>query len=210
MYHLSIQHQLRGKILLDVAYFGQNARGILAVGPQERNQINYQKYASLGSVLGESVTSPDAVAAGIKVPYEGFTGTVAPALRPFPQYLSIQNEGAAISWSTYNSVQIKLQRQWSNGLSFLVGYTISKSLSDIGTLEPGYFASAYQDAYNQRAISSYRSRRRRSSTSALIPSTYLTVSNRKDPTTISIPPTLGLSPAWGHRFRAHYPVSRQS
>jgi hypothetical protein len=76
---------------------------------------------------------------------------VAQALRPFPQYLGINNEGGAISWSTYNSFQVKAQKHFSDGLSFLIGYTISKSISDINTNVPGYFAAASQDAYNHRA-----------------------------------------------------------
>jgi hypothetical protein len=151
MYHLSIQHQLPGKILLDVAYFGQNSHGIIADGPEERNQIPSADFQNYKDLLTQDAYSPAAVTAGIKIPYTGFVGNVAQALRPFPQYLSIQNEGAAVSWATYNSAQIKLQRQWNNGFSFLIGYTISKQLSDIGTQEPGYFAAAYQDAYNGHA-----------------------------------------------------------
>jgi Carboxypeptidase regulatory-like domain/TonB dependent receptor len=150
MVHFSVQHQLPGRVMADFLYFGQFAHGIIASGPEERNQINYEQYGSLGSLLTADVYSPAAVAAGIKVPYPGFEGSVAQALRPFPQYLSIQNEGAGISWSTYNSFQFKAQKQFSNGLGFLVGYTISKALSDVSTNVPGYFAVAAQDAYNHR------------------------------------------------------------
>ena len=151
MVHLSVQHQLPGNVLIDFLYFGQWAHGIIADGPEERNQLDYRKYASLGSLLTADVYSPEAVTAGIKVPYTGFQGSVAQALRPFPQYLGIENEGGAISWATYSSFQFKAQKQFSNGLSFLLGYTMSKALSDISTSVPGYFAAAAQDAYNHRA-----------------------------------------------------------
>jgi hypothetical protein len=157
MAHFSVQHELPGHVLIDFLYFGQWAHGIIADGPEERNQLNYQKYASLGSELTADIscvtagTCPKAATAGAHLPYAGFVGSVAQALRPFPQYLGIENEGGAISWSTYNSFQFKAQKQFSNGLSFLVGYTISKALSDISTNVPGYFAAASQDAYNHRA-----------------------------------------------------------
>ena len=75
---------------------------------------------------------------------------MAQALRPYPQYLSIVNEGAAVDFSTYNSFQWKFQKQFSSGLSFLVGYTLSKDLSDTNTQEVGYFAASTQDVYNHR------------------------------------------------------------
>lgn len=157
MVHFSVQRELPGRVMIDFLYFGQWAHGIIADGPEERNQIDYSKYARLGSELTADIscvaagTCPNAIAAGAHVPYPGFQGSVAQALRPFPQYLGIENEGGAISWSTYNSFQFKAQRQFASGLSFLVGYTISKALSDISTSVPGYFAAASQDAYNHRA-----------------------------------------------------------
>jgi hypothetical protein len=52
--------------------------------------------------------------------------------------------------STYHAAQIKVQKRYSNGLSFLLGYTISKNLSDVDST-PGYFSAGVQDAYNRRA-----------------------------------------------------------
>ena len=157
MSHFAVQHQLPGKVMVDFVYFGQWTHGLIADGPEERNQLDYRKYAGLGSELTADIgciglgTCPKAVAAGLKVPYAGFTGSVSQALRPFPQYLGIENESGAISWATYNSFQFKAQKQFGNGLSLLIGYTISKNLSDLGSTVPGYFAAASQDAYNHRA-----------------------------------------------------------
>jgi len=137
--------------MVDFVYFGQWSHGLIADGPEERNQIDYGRYASLGSTLTADVYSQAAIDAGITAPYAGFVGSVAQALRPFPQYLGIENESGAISWSTYNSFQFKAQKQFGHGLSFLVGYTISKNISDLGSTVPGYFAAASQDAYNHRA-----------------------------------------------------------
>ena len=151
MVHLDLQHQFRSNVVVTGGYVGQFARGVIATGVENINQINYAKYGSLGSLLTADINSQAARAGGIPIPYAGFQGTVAQALRPFPQYLTVMNEGSAISWSNYNSVQIKAQKEFSNGLSFLVGYTISKNLADISTSVPGFFASSPQDFFNHRA-----------------------------------------------------------
>jgi hypothetical protein len=151
MVHFSVQRELRGRIGLTASYIGQFSRGIINTGEENINQLHFDQLGSLGPLLGQDVTSPAAQAAGVKVPYPGFTGTVAQAIRPFPQYLTVMNEGSAIGWANYNSAQLKAQKEFSNGLSFLVGYTISKQMSDSTGSVPGFFASTPQDAWNHRA-----------------------------------------------------------
>ncbi|MEO7141976.1 MAG: TonB-dependent receptor [Bryobacteraceae bacterium] len=54
-----------------------------------------------------------------------------PARRPYPQYASISSwEPRAIS--AYNALELSAEKRWSNGLSFLAGYTWSKSLDEGG------------------------------------------------------------------------------
>ena len=123
-----LQRELPGGILLDAAYVGQ--RGInMPAGLETINQVP-GKYLSLGSLLDADVTSPAAVAAGIKVPFPGFTGSVAQALRPFPQYLDIVHWQEPTGMNMYHGLQMKIQKRFSKGLSFLVSYTASKTLSN--------------------------------------------------------------------------------
>jgi len=152
MVHFGVQRELPGKLLLEASFLGKYAHGLISTA-ESINQLDYGKYARLGDLLTANVSSPQAQAAGIPIPYAGFQGTVAQALRPFPQYLTIYNEGAAVNNNTYNSFQLKLQKHYANGLSFLMGYTVSKALTDVagrGNI-PGFFAAQPQDAYNRRA-----------------------------------------------------------
>lgn len=145
----SVQREIPGNILFEVAYLGNFAHHIPNGALEQVNQLDYAKYGSLGSLLNADVYSPAAAAAGIKVPFPGFVGTVAQALRPYPQYLGINGQNSTIGNQTYNALQIKAQKHFSNGLSFLVGYTWSKAITDVGST-PGYFARGVQNAYDRR------------------------------------------------------------
>ena len=84
---------------------------------------------SVGSLLNADISSPEAQAAGISLPYQGFSGSVAQGLRPFPQYTGIGVYGAQLGSSTYHSVQTNFQKR-SGDWTFLVAYTISKRISN--------------------------------------------------------------------------------
>jgi hypothetical protein len=109
-----------------------------------------------------SNTCLNAIAAGVKVPYPGFSGTIAQALRPFPQYGDFNDEDNSFTPdrtgnSTYHAMQARVQDRFSNGLSLLVSYTVSKNISDADSEGPGVQGfiggDTYigQNSYNRRA-----------------------------------------------------------
>ena len=85
------------------------------------------KYLALGSLLSRPVTSAEAQAAGIGAPYAGFTKSVGQALRPYPQYLAINQRSNPNGNSTYHALQMKAEKRMSMGLTWLA-YTWSKAL----------------------------------------------------------------------------------
>src|SRR2546425_1043263 len=106
-------------------------------------------------------------ATGDHSPFPGFQALTGPigaatlgqALRPFPQYQQESNsqmrrwsEGVGIS--TYHALQIQARKHFSQGLSFLVSYTWSKTLTDAESIF-GEFSGFTQDYYNRKAGKSY-------------------------------------------------------
>lgn len=83
-----------------------------------------------GSLLTSNINSPEAQTSGIPLPYPGFNGSVAQALRPYPQYTAVTDLGAGIGNSTYHALQINVQRQFGS-LTFLGNYTWSKLLTNL-------------------------------------------------------------------------------
>lgn len=147
-WNVGLQRMLPKGILLDVAYVGTAAHHLLN-GNLNYNQLNPQ-YLALGQLLNAEIGSPAAVAARISAPYPGFEGSVAQALRPYPQYQAITMSSNPLGNNTYNSFQLRVQKRYTNGLSLLVSYTISKDLTDADGQGGGAFLGSAQNYYNLR------------------------------------------------------------
>lgn len=120
----NIQHEVKS-FLLDVAYVGN--RGTQLASTLEGNQVD-PKYLSLGALLRQPISSPAVIAAGFKKPYPSFPDnqTLAQALRPFPQYLSVSDRNSGDGRTWYDSMQAKVERRY--GLwQMMAAYTWSKS-----------------------------------------------------------------------------------
>jgi hypothetical protein len=154
MVQLDVQKSFARNYMVNIGYLGQSSHHIPA-SLNLVNQVN-PKYLTLGSLLNDSITDPAVVAAGFKPPYAGFTGTLAQALKPFPQYFAVNAGGDRSGNSSYNALLVKTEKRFSNGLQFLVSYTWSKSLTD--TALNVFGRSGPQDSYNrkvEKALSLY-------------------------------------------------------
>ena len=146
------QQQFTRDMILEADYVGLHGTRENAYLLSNINQVN-PEYLSLGSLLNQSVTSPAAVAAGIPIPYPGFTGTVAQALRPYPQYQTLTSYLAKLGMSSYNALELHLRQRFSNGLSFDINYTWSKNVgyADTVNIAVGGVNNLLENAYKLRA-----------------------------------------------------------
>ena len=112
---------------------------IRARGKRIRNwraSINCRSLAlsQYGTTLNSTVASAaDAAKYGIAYPYAGFNGTVASALRLYPQIRAnntITDYGAPLGFSKYNSLQIAVNKRFSKGLNLYANYVWSKAMSN--------------------------------------------------------------------------------
>jgi Carboxypeptidase regulatory-like domain/TonB dependent receptor len=127
-WNLNIQRELPGKFFVDVGYVGTKGTR-LPSNLEEINQVPAQ-FLSLGGILQASIDSPEAIAAGFRPPFPGFSGSVSQSLRPFPQYTDLVVHINPIGNHTYHALQMKVQRRFSGGLGVLASYTLSKIISD--------------------------------------------------------------------------------
>ena len=107
------------------------------------NQL-IRKYLSLGDALQDDISDhPE-----IPKPYPCFEGSVAQALRPWPQYYGVSNRNQNDGKSSHHSLQIQVTKRTAVGLSFLAAYTFSKALATTDTPIGNYYVYA-QDFYNR-------------------------------------------------------------
>jgi len=143
-WQLNIQRELPFQNFIDVAYVASAGKRLPSNLENGLNQVPFQ-YLSLGGLLNAPFDSPEAVAAGIVAPYPGFSGSAAQALRPYPQYTGIDDPFQPIGFSTYHSLQTKLQKRFSQGLSYIVSYTLQKTITDTSNEAYAAFNSGARD-----------------------------------------------------------------
>jgi hypothetical protein len=155
--NFGVERELPGSVLVKVGYVGLLAHSIPVsqLHPMNKPTLNY---LALGDLLNQNVTSSAAVAAGIKIPFPGFTGTVAQAIRPYPQFTnSIYNIADSAGFSEYHSLQATAQKRLGQGLTFLVSYTFSKQLDNytsFGGQGEGYSSNTIQNIALNKTLKS--------------------------------------------------------
>ncbi len=150
---LNVQRQLPFSTFLTAAWVGNRVIHL----PSKLNnpdQLDPQ-YLALGSKLGDVFAPGQTQLDGVNLPYTNFvndfggSATVAQALLPFPQYSYVFNNFEGSGTAYYQSLQVELDKRLSNGLSFLVGYTLSHLLDNSGSGFSSFAASAL-NKYNQK------------------------------------------------------------
>jgi len=144
-WNFGVQMELPWQTRLEVNYVANKATRQNDPYLGNLNQID-PKYLSLGDALIEDIGDHPQ----IKKPYASFDGTVAQALLPYPQYTGVSTHRTNTGWSNYNSMQITATKRVTTGLSFLVAYTFSKSLTTANTALGMYYGSYGQTLYNRK------------------------------------------------------------
>ncbi|MGA2116340.1 MAG: TonB-dependent receptor [Bryobacteraceae bacterium] len=102
-FNASLQRQLTGTMLLELEYLG-----------------------NMGHHFGDG----DTVSIN-EIPPQLRGTTQSQLLRPFPQYTDVTWRAPNWGNSTYNALNVKVEKRFSNGLNFLATYTWSKFLTDM-------------------------------------------------------------------------------
>lgn len=156
-WNFDVQKTLPGGIFVDAAYAGSKGTHLPQISVPISQLPNQQE--SLGNGLLSLVSNPyyGIVQSG---PLSGPTVQKGQLLTPFPQYNGVQPE----LWqgnSSYNALQLKVQKRFSGGQTLLAAYTLSKFLTDSESLTSWLEAAGaggFQNYYNMKAeksLSSY-------------------------------------------------------
>ena len=165
-WNINFQRELPYSMFLEAAFVGNRVIHL----PSQNNRIGQMnpsydaQYGSVlsscasnagNSVLTDTFQSGCAQQDGFTTPYANFasdfggSSTVAQALGPYPQYSYIFNNFEGYGTTYYESAQIELEKRFTNGLSFLAGYTLSRLMDNTSS---GFssFTSGGINKYNQK------------------------------------------------------------
>jgi hypothetical protein len=133
-WNLNIQRELPGSIVLDVGYVANKGTRQKDQALAVINQLHPAVLNQFGTTLNSTVASAaDAAKYGIAYPYAGFSGTVASSLRTYPQIRAnntITDLFAPLGFSTFNSLQITVNKRLTKGLNIYADYVWSKAMSN--------------------------------------------------------------------------------
>ncbi len=121
-----IQQLLPMSSVLDVSYAGSRTHD-LAVS-RNINAITAAQL-SLGNALNASVPNPFAGLIPTSTLLNGTMVTQQQLLQPYPQFGSITENNIPIGYSSFDSLQLKLEKRFSHGFHALFSYTWMKTLS---------------------------------------------------------------------------------
>jgi Carboxypeptidase regulatory-like domain len=149
---LGIQREVARNTVVEANYIGSRSTHLGFA-----TNYNYMPIEGLqyGSLLLQPITSPAAAAAGFSSPYPSFASqrganTVYQSLRPYPQYTAVTTGGGVffggpspggvadpVGQAKFNSLQVKVNRRFSEGLTLFGFVTWSKSFTMVLDQYPG-------------------------------------------------------------------------
>jgi hypothetical protein len=170
-WNINVQREMPWNVFVTAAWVGNRLIHL----PSQNNKINQLDPALLSTYGNQLSTCPGnagnsvltdtfstagggngcAVADGFTAPYSTFAAdfggasTVEQALTPYPQYSNIFNNFEAFGTTYYQSLQVEAEKRFTNGLSFLAGYTLSR-LWDNTSSGFSSFTSGGINKYNQK------------------------------------------------------------
>jgi hypothetical protein len=151
-----VQRQLPGNTLVDVSYVGSHGVHLNQSGENDYNLNQLTPAAmALGTQLQKSVANPFY---GI-IKTGPLAGKIVPQsylLAPFPQFTGVYASFLTGGYSDYNSIQVKVEKRFSQGLSLLVSFTGQKLIDDYAIISNVGRNAGIQNIYDgaaERAVS---------------------------------------------------------
>ncbi|MSV28074.1 MAG: TonB-dependent receptor [Bryobacterales bacterium] len=147
-WNVNLQRELPGRIAAEAAYVGNKGTKLTDAG-WEMNQLR-PEFLSLGAGLQQRVPNPffGLIRSGA---FAGAEVTRGQMLRQFPQYGNVTNFRPTSSSSSYHALQLRVQKDFTEGATFLLSYTAGKLIDDSVGVGAGGLDSAHQDTFNRRA-----------------------------------------------------------
>jgi hypothetical protein len=159
-WNISVQRELFQNLSVEVAYVGNRGAWLQADQMTDINGLSGARIAAAGlnlnsqadrDLLTSPMNSSQVIAKGFKAPYAAFpmSLTLAQALRPYPQFSSINTKWVPRGNTWYDALQSKVTKRLSKGFEASGSFTWQKELA-LGAMEGvGWLPVATNDVYNR-------------------------------------------------------------
>jgi TonB dependent receptor len=145
-WNFDLQRQIGQSLMVEAGYSGMKGTHL----PDPGYFLTQLQPSQLGPQINQQVANPFVGIITVGALAQP-TVRAAQLLTQFPQYTSVQVQLPTQARSSYNAMLLKAVKRFSNDLTFVASYTVSKLIDDgsgIQTfLEP---ATGHQNAYNRR------------------------------------------------------------
>jgi hypothetical protein len=130
-FSLSVEREVGNSWLLRAFYSGNHGTRLPSNASSLGllDNMNSPSVLALGSALLQQACNGVTCPGGVPIPYAGFTGDVAQALRPWPQYTNLNILSVPFGYSDYNSFTAQVDKRFTGGLLARVAYTNSKLIN---------------------------------------------------------------------------------
>jgi hypothetical protein len=162
---IGIQREFLRDYVVEASYVANRGVWWMSPGLIDVNALTPERIAAAGldinsaadrALLVSRLDSSTAATRGWtnRLPYSTFprSSTVAQSLRPFPQFSTITSLWSPLGKTWYDSLQVKLTKRYSTGLSFGGTFTWQKNLvmgAPANPVVPGTGGGAYNDVFNR-------------------------------------------------------------
>lgn len=142
-WNLEVERELPGKMMMSVAYVGTHGTHLMGEAFRQFNYIHTADRIKYRTTLDANIPITDIYSGKTATLLEQIYGSASLPrsllLKQYPFYGAIQalqNQTAFDGTTIYHGLNVRLQKQYSYGLSFVAAYTFSKKINNAVTASP--------------------------------------------------------------------------
>jgi hypothetical protein len=141
-YTLELQHEFPAGLSVSLAYVGTHGTHLSGSGPNAylynnvstQNKLKYQSLLFSNYPISQFFSGQTATQLGLLYgnPQTGPVNQLqlSTLLEPYPFFPTIPTNGTFDGVTTYNGMNLRVQKRYSNGLDFIAAYTVSKQMDN--------------------------------------------------------------------------------
>jgi hypothetical protein len=133
-WNFEVERELPGNMMIDIGYVGNHGTHLVGEAFQQFNFVHTSdvlKYKNqLNTVVPITSVYSGKTAQALQQIWGSSTLPLSTLLQPYPAFGAIQNNVGFEGESTYNGLNVRLQKKYSRGWTFVAAYTFSKQMTN--------------------------------------------------------------------------------